>query len=82
MDYQKVHNSYLDLVENYKNEIEDVCKHNHKVTTHNMRESLVYNLMTLVCNHKYTKNLAEIEAIALLLTGWCYFWNLNINENE
>ena len=36
--------------------------------------------MTLVSNHKYTKDLSELEMIGLLLTGYCYYMNFKINE--
>ena len=81
MDYKLVHNSYLDLITNYKDELVDACKNNHQVSSHNMRESLIYNLMTIASNHKYTRNLAELEMIGLLLAGWCYYWNFEINES-
>ena len=80
MDYKKVHDSYLDLVNNYRDELIDTCKNNHQVCDHNMRESLIYNLMTLTSNHKYTRDLSELEMIGLLLTGYCYYMNFEINE--
>jgi hypothetical protein len=80
MDYKKVHDSYLDLVNNYRDELIDTCNNNHQVCDHNMHESLIYNLMTLASNHKYTRDLSELEMIGLLLAGYCYYMNFEINE--
>ena len=80
MDYKKVHESYLDLVNNYGDELIDTCKNNHQVCDHNMHESLIYNLMTLVSNHKYTRDLSKLEMIGLLLVGYCYYNNFEIKE--
>ena len=80
MNYKKVHESYLDLVNNYRDKLIDICANNHQVCDHNMHESLIYNLMTLVSNHKYTRDLSELEMIGLLLVGYCYYNNFEIKE--
>lgn len=78
MDYKKVHEAYLDIVENYKDDLINICKNNHQIANHNMHESLIYNLMTYA--YSYSKSLDELEMIGLILAGYCYYMNFEINE--